>query len=92
MAKDAPMNRQGAPRKYRPGDIVFWSIDGTSGEAHVVGYSAKDSDVLVIAMGSIITEMDEANCAPTGSSEPPIGESYRRHYMKRVPGRLAGNP
>ena len=75
---------------FRPGGIAFWSVDRTSGEAHVVGYSAKDANVLVIAMGSIITEMDEANCSPTGRSEPPIGASYRREYMKRFPGKLRG--
>jgi hypothetical protein len=32
--------------------------------------------------------MDVANCSPTGSSEPPLGQSYRRQYQKLFPGKL----
>jgi hypothetical protein len=67
---------------------VFWSVGTTSGEAHVVGYDAKDDRILIVAMGSIFTEIPVASCSPTGSSEPPLGQSYRRHYQKLFPGKL----
>jgi len=75
---------------YRPGDIVFFSTDGVSGEAMVIGYSAEDKDALIVAIGSVFTELDVASCSPTGRSEPPPGASCRREYMKRFPKKLLG--
>jgi hypothetical protein len=74
--------------KFRPGDIVFWSIDRTAGEAMLIGYDANDANTLIVVVGSQLTEMPEANCSPTGRGERPIGESYRREYLKRFPGNL----
>ena len=79
---------EGTPVRYRPGDIVFWSIDHAAGEAIVIGYDAKDVNTLIVAIGAQFTEMDVANCFPTGQGERTLGESARRHYMKLHPGRL----
>jgi hypothetical protein len=68
--------------------LVFWSIDRTAGEAMVIGYLAADQSALVVAVGSQFTEMREASRRPTGRSEPPLGASYRREYMKRFPSKL----
>ena len=54
----------------------------------VIGYDAKDADILIVAVGAEFTEMNTANCFPTGQSERPLRESARRHYMKLHPGRL----
>lgn len=43
---------------------------------------------LIVAMGTLFTEMPVENCTPTGTAEPPIGASYRREFMKRFPGKL----
>jgi hypothetical protein len=74
-------------KAHRTGDIVFWLIDHTAGEA-IVGYDAKDENTLIVAVGSRITEIDESCCSPTGRSEPPIRASYRRTYMKLHLGKL----
>jgi hypothetical protein len=88
LAEGPSMKRQDAPSKYRTGDIMFWSIDRTSGEGIVIGYDAKDADILIVAVGAEFTKMNTAICLPTGQSERPLGESARRHYMKLHPGRL----
>ena len=67
---------------------MFWSIRRTAGEAMVIGYGAKDADILIVVVGAEFTEMDTANCLPTGHSKRPLGERARRHYMKLHPGRL----
>jgi len=58
----------------------------------VIGYSAEDKDALIVAIGSMFTELDVANCSPTGRSGQPLGASCRREYMKRLPKKLLGNP
>jgi hypothetical protein len=73
---------------YRPGDLVFFSIDRVSGEAMVIGYDAKHADTLIVAVGLQFTEIAVASCFPTGQGEPPLGESTRRHYMKLHPGKI----
>jgi hypothetical protein len=60
----------------------------TAGEAMVIGYDAKDVNMLIVAIGAQFTEVDAANCFPMGQSERPLGESARRHYMKLHPGKL----
>jgi hypothetical protein len=72
---------------YNVGDIIFWSIDRTAGEAMVIGH-AKDAGALIITIGSQFTEVTEGNGTPTGCGWPPVGASYRREYMKRFPGKL----
>jgi hypothetical protein len=57
-----------ATGKHRPGDIVHWVVARTAGEAHVVGYDAKDERVLVVAMGSQFTELDVENCSPKAAA------------------------
>jgi hypothetical protein len=54
----------------------------------VIGYDAKDVNMLIVAIGAQFTEVDAANCFPMGQSERPLGESARRHYMKLHPGKL----
>jgi hypothetical protein len=57
-------------------------------ESMVIGYDANDPDALVVTVGAQFTELPAANCIPMGSSGRPLGESHRREYMKRVPGKL----
>ena len=74
--------------KYRPGDHIEFALDRGGGPAMVIGYDAKHADVLVVLIGEQFVELDAANCWPIGSAEPPLGESYRRAFMKQFSGKL----
>src|SRR5215510_10908675 len=87
-AKPTTPTTSATPAAYRPGDIVFWSIDRVSGEAMVIGHDAKDANTLVVLVGAQVTELNVANCSPTSINESRVGASYRREYMTRFPGKL----
>ena len=57
---------------YRPGDVVLFLADSTSGEAMVIGHDARNENVLVVAVGAECREMDVAECFPTAQINRPL--------------------
>jgi hypothetical protein len=47
----------------------------------------KDANTLIVAVGAQFTELAVANWIPIVSSEPPLGETTRKHSMKLHPGK-----
>ena len=60
-----------------PSQLGIILLDHAGGKAMVVGYDAKERDVLIVAIGAQFTELDAAICWPTGRTKQTLDVAAR---------------
>ena len=80
------------PDPFEIGDELFFTQGhGTvAGEAFYIGHAIDSAAVLVLAKpGMPGTELDAADCHPTGRKDPKLGHQLRQAHRARSPRSLS---
>ena len=73
---------------FKIGDIVFFTLPGSTGEGMFIGRLRASPADLVLVIGKQVVELADMYCTPTKRGLPAEGESWRRDYLKQRPGSL----
>jgi hypothetical protein len=77
------------PDLFEVGDELFFVMgNGTlAGEGLYIGHAPGNTNLVVLAkQGMPGTELDAADCRPTGHKDANLGHQLRQAHLKRLPG------